>query len=251
MTGLRDAAAFLTTVPAGAARPDLARSVPWFPVVGLAIGAVVGGVYVALAFVLPLLVAGAIAVLAGVLLTGALHEDALADTADALGAREPSEALRIMKDPTHGTYGIVALVLSLLLRTGATAELHITALGVLPAAHALSRGASVVLLGTLRPAGTDGIGASYAAAVSRRRAVATGVLAAVLATAAGGPWTLAGVAAVAVVTFAMARFAVRRFGGLTGDVAGAVQQVCELVVLVPAAALVTTGHTTWWFPVTG
>lgn len=246
MKGLRDAVAFLTRVPVGSVRPDLARSVPWFPVVGLAIGAVVGGVYVAAAFVLPALVAAGIAVLAGVLVTGALHEDALADTADALGAREPGDALRIMKDPTHGTYGIVALVLSLLLRSGAIAELHVTALGVLPAAHALSRGASVVLLGTVRPANAGGLGASYAAVVSRRRAAVTGVVAAVLATAAGGPWTLAGVAAVTLVTGAVGWFSVRRFGGLTGDVAGAVQQLSELVILVPAAALVTTGHVAWW-----
>ncbi|MBO0828259.1 MAG: adenosylcobinamide-GDP ribazoletransferase [Streptosporangiales bacterium] len=246
MRGLRDAVAFLTRVPGGAARPDLARSVPWFPVVGLAIGAAVGGVYVAAAYVLPALVAAGLAVLAGVLATGALHEDALADTADALGARGPADALRIMKDPVHGTYGIVALVLSLLLRTGAVSGLHVTALGVLPAAHALSRGAAVVLLGTVRPANFGGLGASYAAAVSRRRAAVTGVVAVVLATAAGGPWTLAGVAAVALVTFAAGRFALRRFGGLTGDVAGAVQQLTELVILVPAAALVATGHTTWW-----
>lgn len=251
MRGLRDAVAFLTRVPTGSARPDLARSVPWFPVVGLAIGAVVGGVYVAAALVLPPLVAAGLAVLVGVVGTGALHEDALADTADALGAHDPGAALRIMKDPTHGTYGIVALVLGLLLRTGAVAELHVTALGVLPAAHALSRGAAVVLLGTARPANGGGLGASYAAVVSRRRAAVTGVVAAVLATAAGGPWAVAGVAAVAVVTFVAGRFAVRRFGGLTGDVAGAVQQLAELVILVPAAALVTTGHTTWWWPVTG
>lgn len=246
MRGLRDAVAFLTRVPVGPVRPDLARSVPWFPVVGLAVGALIGVVYMAAALVLPVLVSAGVAVLAGVLVTGALHEDALADTADALGAREPVDALRIMKDPTHGTYGVVALVLSLLLRTGAVAELHVTALGVLPAAHALSRGAAVVLLGSVRPAQDCGLGASFAAAVSRRRAAVTGVLAAVLATAAGGPWTLAGIGAVAVVTFATGRLAVRRFDGLTGDVAGAVQQLAELVILVPAAALVTTGHTAWW-----
>lgn len=246
MTGLRDAVAFLTRVPIGSAQPDLTRSVPWFPVVGLAIGAVVGGVYFGCSLVLPPLVAASLAVLAGVLLTGALHEDALADTADALGAREPGRALRIMKDPTHGTYGVVALALSLLLRVGSIAELHAIALGVLPAAHAVSRGAAVVLLGTVSPASSDGLGASYTAAVSTRRAAVTGVVAAVLATAAGGPWALAGIAAVALVTFAAGRFAVHRFGGLTGDVLGAVQQVTELVVLVPAAALVVTGHTAWW-----
>ncbi|HEX6447590.1 MAG TPA: adenosylcobinamide-GDP ribazoletransferase [Streptosporangiales bacterium] len=246
MTGLRDAVSFLTRVPVGSARPDLARSVPWFPLVGLVIGAVVAGVYFACTLIVSPLVAATLAVLAGVLLTGALHEDALADAADALGAREPGDALRIMKDPTHGTYGVIALALSLLLRIGATAELHVTALGVLPAAHALSRGAAVVLLGTVSPASSGGLGASYAAVVSRRRAVVTAVVAAVLATAAGGPWTLAGIAAVALVTFAMGRLAVRRFGGLTGDVAGATQQLAELVILVPAAALVTTGHTAWW-----
>ena len=147
MRGLRAAVAFLTRVPVGSADDDPGRSVPWFPVVGALVGLVVAGLYAGALQLLPALPAAAIAVAAGVLLTGAFHEDGLADTADALGAWEPEEARRILKDPTHGTYGVSALVLVLVTRVGALSALGgWAALAVLPAAHALARAASLSML---------------------------------------------------------------------------------------------------------
>ena len=85
---------------------------------------VVAGGYVLLVEVLPGLAAAALAVTLGIVITGALHEDGLADTVDAFGAGGgPEETLRILKDPTHGTYGVIALVLSIVLRVLALAAL--------------------------------------------------------------------------------------------------------------------------------
>src|SRR5205823_10740767 len=126
----------------------------WFPVVGALLGLGAAGVYAGTRLVLPSLVAATLAVCVAVLLTGAFHEDGLADTADAIGGGwNREDALRILKDPTHGTYGVLAIALSVLLRVGAVAALDgWAALAVLPAAHALSRGAAVGLLGWARPA---------------------------------------------------------------------------------------------------
>ena len=89
MRGLLGAVAFLTRVPvppAVTAGTDLARAVAWFPVVGGGVGLVVGAVTVGAGAVAPPLVAAVLAVGAGLLLTGAFHEDGLADTFDAVGA---------------------------------------------------------------------------------------------------------------------------------------------------------------------
>ena len=112
VTGLRGAVTFLTRVPIGyaAVEIDLARSVPFVPVVGALVGLAVAGADIGVGAVLPRLPAAALAVTVGVVLTGALHEDGLADTADALGARDRADVLRILRDPAHGTYGVLALV---------------------------------------------------------------------------------------------------------------------------------------------
>src|SRR5439155_27188630 len=112
-----------TRVPArGDAPPE--RAVPWLPVVGALIGALCAAVYAATRSVLTPPVAATLAVGAGVLLTGALHEDGLADVADALGAGGGRQRVpEIMKDPLHGTYGVLAIVLGVVARIAAVAGL--------------------------------------------------------------------------------------------------------------------------------
>ncbi len=244
MNGLRTAAALLTRVPVAREEMsdhDLARSIPWFPVVGGLVGIAVACVYAAAAWPLPPLVAATIAVGSGVALTGAFHEDGLADCADALGGWTRQEARRILKDPVHGTYGVLALVLSVTLRVGAVAALSPwEALAALPAAHALGRGAAVWALRVFPPAPGEGLGAGYAALGSRRQVVA-GVTTALVIGAAAIGWgvTLAvgcGAGAVAVGLWAR-----RRLGGISGDVLGAIEQVGEAVVLAGAAAILGAG----------
>src|SRR5204863_1906899 len=103
------------------------------------------------------------AVTAGIALTGALHEDGLADTADGFGGgRDRDDKLRIMRDSRQGSFGVVALVLSIALRAAALGTIgepiHVTL--ALIAAHAASRGVLPVLMHVLTPARPDGLGAS-------------------------------------------------------------------------------------------
>jgi adenosylcobinamide-GDP ribazoletransferase len=252
VSGLRSAATFLTRVPVGGGTPsptDLERSVRWFPVVGAAIGLTVAGAYAAALVLLPHIPAASVAIGLGMLLTGALHEDGLADTFDALGAGNRDDALRIMKDPTHGTYGVAAIAVSVVLRVGALGSIDPwAAAAVLPAAHALSRSATVVLMTTMRPASADGLGAAYADRVDRGTAAAAIGAGALVGTATIGAW----VAAAAILSgFAVAATgiaAARRFGGITGDVLGAAQQMAEVNLLVLGAAVVAGGWPSlvWW-----
>ena len=110
MTGLLGALQFLTRVPIRLPQPvPHERALPWFAVAGALIGAAVGAIAVGLGEVLPPAVAAALAVVAGLLITGAFHEDGLADVADAFGGGwTVDERLRILKDSRHGTYGVAA-----------------------------------------------------------------------------------------------------------------------------------------------
>lgn len=249
---LRGAVAFLTRVPVtspATGREQLGASLPWFPVVGAALGVALAVLYAAALVLLPPLVAAALAVGAGIAATGALHEDGLADTADALGAGVGKrEALRILKDPTLGTYGIVALVLGVVLRVGALASLGgWSAFAALPAAHALSRSAAAWAAGTIPSATRRGLGAAYATAAGRRQvdgAVAAGV---VLAAGALGPWAVPAVVLAALASWGVGALARRRLGGVTGDVLGAVEQAAEVSVLLVAAAVEATWPPlAWW-----
>jgi len=252
LRGLRSAAAFLTRFPLRATATggsDVARSVPWFPVVGGLLGVAAAGAYVVARLILPAFVAATLAVGVMVVLTGAIHEDGLADTADAFGGRTKEEALRILKDPAHGTYGVVAVALSLLVRIGALATLdRWSALAVLPAAHALSRAAAMGLLGTIEPATDEGLGASYASIVTGRRVVAAISVGLLIGLASLGLWVLPASFLAALGASFMGYVAVRKFSGITGDVLGAAQQFAEVLVLLLGAAAATKGWPSlvWW-----
>ena len=247
MTGLLGAIQFLTRIPVHLRRPpDLARSVPWFPVVGALIGAAVGLVAAGLMEVVPAAVAAAVAVLAGVALTGAFHEDGLADTADALGGWSPAQRRQILQDSRHGSFGVAALCGSIVLRVVCVASLPpAAAFGGLVAAHTLGRGAAVGVIGVARPMPGDGLGAEYARSTSTGRAVLGVAVAAGLAALATGWWVGplavgAGVAAVVVTLLAL-----RAFGGINGDVLGAVEQMAECTVLAIATGL-ALDDAVWW-----
>jgi adenosylcobinamide-GDP ribazoletransferase len=238
------ALAFLTRVPVGrlaALGPDdVARGSVLFPVVGAGIGALVGGVAVGLDSRLTLLLAAALAVAAEALVTGAIHLDALADTADGLGAPTRERALEVMREPAIGSFGAVALGLDLLVKTTALAALLDGPDPVLAAtaAFALGRAAPLALSWALpyaRVAG--GLGTSLA---GRARApwLAVGLLLgigiAVAALGIRGVWLAAGAVAAVLVVGLVAR---QRFGGVTGDVLGAAVELATTLALVAAAAI--------------
>jgi adenosylcobinamide-GDP ribazoletransferase len=248
---LLGAVSFLTRVPTGTgagAPAELARSVPWFPVVGAGVGLAVAAIYAGSHTFLPPLPAASLAVVAGIALTGAFHEDGLGDTADAFGGHHDRDGtVRILKDPHLGTFGVLAVAASLLLRAGAVAALApVAALAALPAAHALSRAAAVAAMTALPAAGDTGLGAGYALALSRRRGLAGAAAGLGIALALLGLPALVAAAAAGLAALALGRLAVRRVGGVTGDVLGAVQQLGEILTLLVAVAATTGG---WDWPV--
>lgn len=247
MRALLAAVSFLTRIPVGRwlvlDGDDVARAGLAFPLVGAGIGAAVGGISAALAQQLSPLLAVALAVAVSAVLTGALHLDALADTADALGARSRERALEIMRDHAIGAYGAVAIALDLLLRVGALAALatHGHVLQAAVAAGALSR-ATPVLLAAFLPYARPGGGAG--ASLTQRghtRALIGGAVALALAAAVAGTDGIVAAACATAAAIALGFAFHRWLGGVTGDALGAAVEVTEVLVLVIAVALVGAG----------
>ena len=253
MRGLSAAVTLLTRVPIGGAawdRRDLDRSLRWVPLVGAVIGLVVALAYVGAVAVLPATVAAGVAVALGVLITGGLHEDGLADTADGWGGgSDRGERLAIMKDPRNGTYGALALVFSVVLRVTALATIRpASALVILPAVHALSRGGAIALVAVLSPASSDGLGAAHSGPGSRRQVAIGGLVSLLIGLAALGWWVVPFALVTAAGAGLIGLLAQRNIGGFTGDVLGAAQQVGEVSLLVLGAALTSPGlvEGAWW-----
>jgi len=241
--GFLAAMAFFTRLPAdphAAGAWRLADSAWAFPLVGAGIGGIA-----ALALLMAQLIglgswpAAIMSVMAGLALTGALHEDGLADTADGFfGGRDREEKLAILRDSRHGTYGVLAIVLSVLLRAAALAGIGdaIHAGLALIAAHAASRAALPMAMWGLPPARPDGLGAT-AGTPRSPAAIAAALIGGAIALAALGP--VRGAVALCLtggIVFAMTEVARRQIGGHTGDVLGAFQQIGEIVILLAAAA---------------
>jgi adenosylcobinamide-GDP ribazoletransferase len=251
LQALGEAAALFTRLPVGSGVPRYrpADTLPAWPVAGLAIG-LGAGIDIAVARWLgagPLL-AAAVGLLTAVVLSGALHEDGLADTADALGSSGTDRArrLEILRDSRIGAFGALAIGFSLLLRVAALAQVVSVAgsgaaLLALAAAHALSRAVLAWPLNTSGPARSDGLGATLGAP---EPAVAGWTLAIGSALAFVCLLDVAWLAAVlapplAVALAAGASIVAReRLGGYTGDTLGATQQVTEVAVLVLVALAV-------------
>lgn len=219
-----------------------------FPLVGALVGAAGAAVLVGAAQCWPAWVAAVLALATTVALTGGFHEDGLADTFDALGGVVPRDkALAIMKDSRIGSYGALALGLSLMLRAALLAVLATRplpgAVAALLASHAFARAAAVGVMVSL-PYGGD---ADHAKAKPLALAVAPrnfgialgwcGLLAGALVACGVHPGRLLlAVAAPAVVAWAMRQWLERRLGGYTGDGLGATEQLAEIAVLLAFTA---------------
>jgi adenosylcobinamide-GDP ribazoletransferase len=217
----------------------LARAGWAFPVVGLVVGAVGGAIFALTDRLgLPMLACGLLAVAATALITGALHEDGLADSADGMGGHDAESALAIMRDSRIGVFGVLALILSVGLRTGALAGIadRGLAFAALIAAHAVSRGLIPGVMLWLDPARADGLGAEAGRPTPVVAAIAAAISLVLAVLALGlGPGLVALLVAAAAVAL-VARLARRRLGGYTGDVLGAIQQIGEVVMLLCAAS---------------
>jgi adenosylcobinamide-GDP ribazoletransferase len=239
----KTAMAFLTRLPMphphGAMPQNFVRAHRMFPVVGALIGAAVGLFCLALRWCgVPDLAAAALALGAGAILTGALHEDGLADVADGFGGgRDKQAKLEIMRDSRLGTYGALILLVSFAAKLSALASIpdgHVVY--ALIAAHALGRGILPVMSLNLLYARNDGLArnAGQPDAAVAITAIIIALLIALFALSwANAFWSAAcaGLSAIA-----MAWLARRQIGGQTGDVLGGAEQVAETAVLLLLAA---------------
>jgi cobalamin 5'-phosphate synthase/cobalamin synthase len=236
MTGARRAVAFLT--PLGGAVAPAPDALPWFPVVGLAIGGALGGLWWAAEQAWPPAVAAALVVAADLGLTGMLHFDGLVDSADGLLSHlDRPQRLNVMAAPDVGAFGIAIAGAVLLARWAALASIHPAPL-LLAGLWCLSRTAMAVIATTQPYARAEG-GLATAFLGRGRHTVA-------LASAVAAAFVLAGlwkalpgpvsVAAAIVTAAGVAALARRRIGGFTGDVLGAAGLLAETVGLVVAAA---------------
>src|SRR5882762_8542728 len=239
----KTAVAFLTRLPMphpdGAMPQNFVRAHRMFPVVGALIGAAAGLLCLALRYIgVPDLAAAALALGASAILTGALHEDGLADVADGFGGgRDSAAKLEIMRDSRLGTYGALILMVSFATKLSALAALpDAVVVQSLIAAHALARGVLPAMSMSLAYARTDGLAVNAGRPDPSTVAMA-GVFALVIALLVL-PWFDAlGTALVAVAAaIGMAWLAQRQIGGQTGDVLGGAEQVAETAILVMLAA---------------
>jgi adenosylcobinamide-GDP ribazoletransferase len=231
----------IVRVPGAAASGDaIARGAPWFPAIGLAIGAALAGAACLLAAAPPLLAAALIVVLWAAL-TGCLHLDGAADSCDALLASASRERrLEILRDPRIGAFGAAGLALLLIVKVASLASIsRAAAAGALTLAPCLARWAALAaarqplarpdgMAAALRPGatlpavlGSAAVPAAAAALIGPRAALAAG----------------AGLAAACAVVIA----ARARIGGVTGDILGLLIEAAEVGVLA-AFALAAPAH---------
>jgi adenosylcobinamide-GDP ribazoletransferase len=219
--------------------PDFAELARVVPLVGLVLGGIAGLVLISASLLWPPMIAALLAVGVAIVITGAFHEDGLADTADSFGGMTPERRLEIMKDSRIGTFGASALIIGLLLKVTALASLVAevgagrTALA-LAAAGAVSRMAAMALAVYLPAARPDG--AAYATGKPSENAWLIGCLTAgaisLLAwPAAGFAGLVTGLVGAAIIATLSIRFARAHIGGQTGDLAGATQQCVEIACL--------------------
>jgi adenosylcobinamide-GDP ribazoletransferase len=243
---------FLTRLPirASGALPDdaVARAAWVFPLAGMVVGlAGTAAAYLAGLLDLPPIAGALLALAATMAMTGALHEDGLADTADGLGGgRTRERKLEIMRDSRIGSYGVLALIVGVGLRAAALGELMPgpwpQLAGALVAAHAGSRALLPLIMRALPSARPEGLAASIGVPPP-----AAAMAAVVLGTVAvywglGDRLGFLGFIAAALGMAAVGALARRQLGGYTGDVLGAAQQVGEIALLLAAATRLPIDH---------
>lgn len=231
---------FLTRIPVprsvSTGAEQRGRSVPFYPLVGLVLGALIAGLQYLLSAA-DVGLQSALVLLAWVLLTGGLHLDGLADSADAWAGShgDRDKALRIMKDAASGPAGVTAVTLVLLVKFAALAALlRENAWPVLLLAPVLGRMALVLLFLTTAYVRPEGLGAAQSAFLPRRTAV--WVLAVfALGVAVGGRTGIIALLAALSLSLLLRAMMLRRLGGVTGDTLGAACELVETAVVVAMA----------------
>jgi adenosylcobinamide-GDP ribazoletransferase len=248
LADLKMGLSFATVLPFGASAQmdgvQIARAAWALPLAGLLVGLIGAGVYAA-SFALGLTSgpAAMLALASTVIVTGALHEDGLADTADAFGGRSRERKLEIMRDSRIGTFGVCALAFSLGLRWSALAAIAAprSVLVGLLLAHAAARAGLPLMMTLVPPARPDGLSAGVGEPSGANAAIAIGIGAVVLAIGFGMMNAILAIILLALIGWVTAWYAVREFGGQTGDVLGMCEQLSEAAVLLMAVCFFHSG----------
>jgi len=224
-------------------RVGLGRAVAWFPLVGAVVGSISAGTLLLAEHAWPRLVAVIVALIAEALITGAFHEDAVADFCDGVGGgRNPEHVRQIMKDSRIGSYGTLGLTLGVSLRATLMYSLsEYLTLAAIVAAATFGRLSAVIVMATTPPAPTDqiGLGNKVRAGMRTRDVVLACGLAipGLLPFAFAAPLRLlCGVVAAATFLVWLRPLLTRRVGGATGDCLGFAVYTTQLLLLMAATA---------------
>ncbi|HSJ43614.1 MAG TPA: adenosylcobinamide-GDP ribazoletransferase [Euzebyales bacterium] len=233
---------FLTRLPTpriAVQEGDLTRASALFPLVGLVVAVLAVAADQLIALLLGPIVGAVVGILTATLVTGAFHEDGLADTVDGLwGGWEPAERLRIMRDSRLGTYGTIALIALYALRFALLVPATTRTFAVaMVCAHVLGRAAGPILVMRL-PALTDSSSAGIAGRLAPGARFVALILTVVPVAAASGLLALPVLVVAVAVVYASAALYRRRLGGVTGDTIGATTVLVELAVI----AVVVASH---------
>jgi adenosylcobinamide-GDP ribazoletransferase len=244
--GLRAAIRFLTIIPVQGGDASPGKAAAFFPLVGAMLGAAGAGVFLLASAAFPISVAALATVGFWVVISGVLHEDGLADVADAVRAgRSRDRMLAILKDSRIGTYGAIAVLLSVLARWQALESLATPrVLEVLIASQAVPRAAIVAMAWCSRPVGTgmgSGLGAALASTLGTPAALVAMAQGAAAALLCGWRPGLILIAGSVLVVQALRGWFYRRLGGINGDCLGFTEQLLEIFVLV----MFTCGSCRW------
>lgn len=235
LNDLKVALTFLTRIPINhGPQISLRRSAALFPLIGAFIG-LIGGLVFYLSFaILPPLVSASISILVTVAITGAFHLDGLADICDGLiGGWNREERLKILKDSRHGTYGVAAISLQLILQVCLLSALSPRdGLFTLIVLHTLSRVVPIFLMLIPATSGHDGMGASVSREIGAREPLVGSLITVLLiAPIMGLNFLLLSVILLLTLSI-FALWVIRKIGGMVGDAFGAGEQISETMILV-------------------
>ncbi|MFM7542512.1 MAG: adenosylcobinamide-GDP ribazoletransferase [Actinomycetales bacterium] len=235
LNDLKVALAFLTRIPINhGPQISLRRSAALFPLIGAFIGLIGGLVFYLSSAILPPLVSASISILVTVAITGAFHLDGLADICDGLiGGWNREERLKILKDSRHGTYGVAAISLQLILQVCLLSALSPRdGLFTLIVLHTLSRVVPIFLMLIPATSGHDGMGASVSREIGAREPLVGSLITVLLiAPIMGLNFLLLSVILLLTLSI-FALWVIRKIGGMVGDAFGAGEQISETMILV-------------------
>ena len=234
LNDLKVALAFLTRIPINhGPQISLRRSAALFPLVGALIGLIGGFVFYLSSAILPPLVSASISILVTVAITGAFHLDGLADICDGLiGGWNREERLKILKDSRHGTYGVAAISLQLILQVCLLSALSPRdGLFTLIVLHTLSRLVPIFLMLIPATSGHDGMGASVSREIGAREPLVGSLITVLLIAPIMGLNFLLLSAILFLTLSIFALWVIRKIGGMVGDAFGAGEQISETMIL--------------------